>query len=441
MVKPNCRIHFDDDSVETLSLIGQRNGTLVPIHLKSDNPLNSEGIKSVIQAVNKGLTPVILGNDKAKVAWEKLSQLISMEGLTDKNTVAVIATSGTTGEPKWVPINLRQVQSSVENAPAKLLPTNAGSWLLSLPIHHTGGLAVLFRSLLNGNDVVVAGGMKSENILAILDKYPHIQSLSLVPKQLYELIEQAENPISLFQGKSILLGGGPVSTSLRKQIHELKLSVFYSYGMSETFGQLFAINAQMLNEAETEQNIAGIISKENNFKITEDERLLVQGPQLFKGYLGQNEQETFDEGNWFDTGDLAQINGFGRLEILMRRTDLIVSGGKNIRPQEVEDRISEICSIPGSYFVITGFKDAIWGEIVGLCIEESALKNYNLSIAEKMHSSKKITHEKDTTHLLDALSKALPKDLLPRKVKVVKELPKTALGKIKRAEIKALFNA
>jgi O-succinylbenzoic acid--CoA ligase len=110
-----------------------------------------------------------LGNDKAKVAWEKLSQLISMEGLTDKNTVAVIATSGTTGEPKWVPINLRQVQSSVENAPAKLLPTNAGSWLLSLPIHHTGGLAVLLRSLLNGNDVVVAGGMKSENILASLE--------------------------------------------------------------------------------------------------------------------------------------------------------------------------------------------------------------------------------------------------------------------------------
>lgn len=427
-------IHFSDSTSKYLSLATKRKNKVVPIKLSAKEPLAIDGIKKVINALNSGLTPVIIGNDQASNTWNKIESLAKIP----IDCIAIIATSGTSGEPKWVPISLPQLQTSVSGSPANLLPDKNNAWLLSLPIHHTGGLAVLLRSALNGNDVVVSEGISTSDITACLKNFPQIQTLSLVPKQLSEIIKSNEELDRTLKYKHILLGGGPVSVELRQKIHHSKLSVFYSYGMSETFGQLFSVNAKDLNAAEIEQNLAGKISANNEFHIDENQHLLVKGPQVFTGYLSNEENKDLTQKAWFDTGDLARINDFGNLEILMRRTDLIVSGGKNIRPQEVEQLIANTLNLRIENYVVVGVEDSEWGEIVGLCIEEKALFELFPEENTNIDSGKTIQLQQ---RLQAILLEKLPKNLTPRRVKSLKNLPRTDIGKIKRAEIKALMNA
>lgn len=432
-MKKETAVHFTDSTTEYLSLATKRKNELLPIKLAAQEPLATDGIKRVIEALNSGLTPVILGNENALNSWSKLKTIANIPA----DCVAIIATSGTSGEPKWVPISLQQLQTSVSGSPSNLLPTKDKAWLLSLPIHHTGGLAVLLRSALNGNDVVVSEGMSTSDISVCLKKIHQIQTLSLVPKQLSEFLRSTEELGLLLTNKQILLGGGPVSVELRQKIHQAKLSVFYSYGMSETFGQLFSVNAKDLNAAEIEQNLAGKISADNEFLIDENQHLLVKGPQIFTGYLSDEECNDLSQKAWFDTGDLAQINEYGNLEILMRRTDLIVSGGKNIRPQEVEQFIADSLKLSLDSFVVVGVEDPEWGEIIGLCIEEAALAELLPEITTNTNSDALVQIQQ---RLQEFLLEKLPKNLAPRKITFLTDLPRTDIGKIKRAEIKALMN-
>jgi len=436
-----CKVYFSHSDSVSLALNVNRKNELLPILLDSNNPLHTNGLKEVIEALNLGYIPVILGNQIAADSWEKLLLSKPFSAVDFTNLIAIIATSGTTGEPKWVPIAKQQIVSSIEGSPSHLLPDKAKAWLLSLPIHHTGGLAVLLRSAIRGNDVVVASSMKVKDVCKSLQNYASIQTLSLVPKQLNELISSGNDSLDLLRNKRVLLGGGPVSVELRKQIQQLELSVFYSYGMSETFGHIFAINALDLDLTEVAQNIAGKISKNNAFAINEKQHLLVKGSQVFGGYLGSSKVANSSQESWFSTGDIAQVNEYGNLEILMRRTDLIVSGGKNIRPQEVEQLITEKLHLPIESFVVVGVKDEEWGEIVGLCIEEDPLLQFNKKMLANYEQKQTNLSALETAILHDELTNNIPKNVVPRVIKVIKQLPRTDIGKIKRAEIKALMNA
>lgn len=440
MVKSST-VYFPNNEKIELQLKKSRLKTFVVIQLDTHNPLAFDGLKKVIQVLNEGKIPVIIGNTEAANSWAKKAAYLKNNWVSS-DWLAIIATSGTSGEPKWVPISWNQVESSVINSPVGLLPKTAQAWLLSLPIHHTGGLAVLLRSAINGNNIVVANGLAKQDLISSFSTFPFIQTVSLVPKQLDDLIYLDELNLGLLQKKTILLGGGPVSSELRKKIHALKLDVFYSYGMSETFGQLFSISAKRLHESEVEQNIAGVISNGNAYKLDENDQLWVRGPQLFDGYIEEAENRTTEldkTQNWFNTGDIARVNDFGNLEILMRRTDLIVSGGKNIRPLDIENRIFEITAIPIHTFAIVGVEDKEWGEIIGLCIESKALKEFL-----KRHQYDASTQNEEGQYAVQALLNTLKNHLtssqIPRKIQLIPELPKTDLGKIKRAEVKVFMN-
>lgn len=383
-------------------------------------PLNSSAIQRLIHSWSAAKCPFCLEQQPDDPA------IIQNPSIT-RHTLAVIRSSGTTAKAKWIPINRAQVEASVlaNSRNQQLLPEPDRAWLLSLPLTHTGGLAVLLRSACHGNKVVVAKSPKVEHIAQSLLKHgSFIQTLSLVPTQLKRLLERQELILHLKAKKAILLGGGPVSEALRVKIHALQLPVIYSYGMSESFGQLFSIPAAELALNELNANIVGHINHGQAFRIDEDGQILVRGPQLFEGYLrheGINRNAKQVDG-WFATGDIGQLNQKHQLEILMRRTDLIVSGGENLSPAEIEAKLAHLTGIEQEHFAVVGLPDEEWGEIACLCIEQSALS--------PSHSMRSIQ---------EAIQQLQPTHLRPKRIQWLDSFPRTSLGKIMRFKLKSLL--
>lgn len=400
--------------------------SIKPLNIEADEYFDPNTFKELIHSFSKGFIPF---PTNSSLLFDQIHNE-TLRLLLDKKLIAIIGSSGSTAQPKLVPIQERQIIASISSAPTNLLPQKGEQWLLCLPIVHMGGLAVLLRSFFNGNDVVVSRSMATMDIAKALFNYPKISTLSLVPTQLYNLLEdgikQKNGLINrLRRCRSILLGGGPAGEQLRHLVHQYALPVIYSYGSSETFGQIFAISATEIQPESIHQNIVGKINAPNEFKITDDQQLLIKGPQLIDCYLS-NHQLNKDADGWYYTGDIAQLDEHQNIEILMRRTDLIISGGKNISPLEVEASISKLFEHRGitNSLAAVGVKDKKWGEIIGLVVEMQLLQSLGIS---------KDTFEKACI--------SIPKSIQPRTFKYVQKLPRTAIGKIQRQQLKLQWEA
>jgi acyl-CoA synthetase (AMP-forming)/AMP-acid ligase II len=169
----------------------------------------------------------------------------------------------------------------------------------------------------------------------------------------------------------------------------------------------------------------------------------LKGSQIFDGYTQLSGEPTppypFTEDGWFKTGDFGKLESDGSLSVLSRRTDLIVSGGKNIIPQEVE---SELATLPYVQEVaVTGIPDEEWGEIVvalvrlapALSEKYSLVDSSEFSISNDLVS---VTESELTQQIREDATIVLERYQLPKRVLIVDELPRTELGKLKRAELK-----
>lgn len=336
----------------------------------------------------------------------------SIEKLPD-GLVAIVRSSGSTGTPKLIPIKKKQLRAAVRNAPKGLLPEANQRWLLALSPTHMGGLAVLLRSHMIGNEVVVAKSPKVTDILEAL-KVHQADLISLVPTQMLGLIESGA--INLLQNmKSILLGGGPAPKKLRELIYKHRLPVFYSFGMSETLGQLFSLPASEIEPTTFALNLVGRINDEHQYRIDNEKQLWVKGPQVFERYLSNHKKR--EKNGWFLTGDIAKAHSNGLIEILMRRSDIIISGGKNISPQEVVENVSKLTAIPPEHLFAKGIEDEKWGQIVGLWIETDAIGD---------------AFQKD--RIIKQLD-AMPSHLKPRKVILQNTFPRSSIGKVLGMEL------
>jgi o-succinylbenzoate---CoA ligase len=239
----------------------------------------------------------------------------------DENAVHMILfTSGTTGAAKAAQLPLRaHLRSAL--ASNEVLRIDAFSrYLATLPLHHVGGLAIALRCAVAGAEMILHPRFDAEACARDLaDRATHV---SLVAQTLARVLDTGER----FRGPIALVGGGPVPPDLLRRARLAGLQVLQTYGLTETASQ---VSCERPGEADGET--AGLPLPGTEIRIGAGAEIEVRGPTLMLGYLGEPTVE-----GWFRTGDVGELDGRGRLVVHARRTDLIVSGGENVYPAEVE---------------------------------------------------------------------------------------------------------
>lgn len=261
----------------------------------------------------------------------------------------VVETSGSTGRPKRVVLSRRAVLASVHATERRL--GASGRWLLTLPASYVAGLQVVCRSLVAGHEPVLLEehGSFVEAVGAVAAVGAGGPSfVSLVPTQLHRMLEVPEAAAALRAFHTVLLGGGPVDASLRARAADAGVRVVATYGSSETAGGC-------VYDGHPLDGVALAIGR--------DGRVRIGGPTLFEGYDGdpQLTAETLVDG-WFLTSDAGRLDEDGRLEILGRIDDVVISGGVNVPTPAVAARLREHPAVAAAE--VLGVPDEEWGHRV-----------------------------------------------------------------------------
>jgi O-succinylbenzoic acid--CoA ligase len=271
----------------------------------------------------------------------------------------MVATSGSSGEPKAVMLTAGNLAAAAR-ASAACTPLGPGDrWLACLPLFHIGGYSILSRCALAGAAAVVHAGFDAERVWHAI-RHENITHLSLVPTMLAKLLEVSRAALPAPTLRHVLVGGAALSGALAERAASAGWPLQPTYGMSETASQVATL-ACLPNPWRPGQVGAPLPGVEA--ALAADGRLKLRGPMLMAGYA--NPDRTPGDGledGWFVTGDLAEIGADGALTILGRADDIIVSGGKKIPPQQVEDAVARC---PGVAAVgVVGRPDAVWGAVV-----------------------------------------------------------------------------
>ena len=249
-----------------------------------------------------------------------------------------VSTSGTTGAPKVVELTYANHLASALASADGLGVEPGDRWLCPLPLHHVGGLNVLIRSAINRTTVVLHERFDAERVRATIEG-GEVTLASLVPTMLARL--RAAGLREAPGLRAIALGGGPVPQELLEWAGETGIPVVPVYGMTETCSQVVA--------GSPGRALAGV-----QLEIAEDGEILVRGPMVAPGAIASD--------GWLHTGDLGWLDEEGRLQVLGRLKELIVTGGENVAPLEVEQAL---LAHPGVTDVgVAGLEDPDWGEAV-----------------------------------------------------------------------------
>ncbi len=301
----------------------------------------------------------------------------------------LVLTSGSVGAPKAALHSYGNHYHNALRANANMPLTSTDRWLMSLPMFHVAGLGVLFRCLLANAAVVFSAA--NESIPQAIEKYA-ITHLSLVPTQLFRLLQSQEGIAALQRLKAILLGGGAVSASLIRRAHELAIPVHTTYGLTEMCTQVTTTPpGASLESLQT----SGYPLNADSIRIHESGEIQVRGETLFLGYVEEDAlQRPLTPDGWFATGDLGSWDATGALRVTGRRDNMFVVGGENVQPEEVE---VSLCSIDGvAVAMVVSIDDEEYGSLPVAFLQ-----------GDEMVCS-------DTTKLRATLEKILPKYKIPR---------------------------
>ena len=339
-------------------------------------------------------------------------------------TQAIVFTSGTSGNPKGVEITFGNHFYSAMASAYRLGLNPDDRWLSVLPLYHVGGLAVIFRSTLYGITTVLHDTFDIEAIQHSFD-HQKITMISLVPTMLYRMLEAGVRwPDSL---RLILLGGAAASPALLERAWALDLPIATTYGLTEATSQVATATPA---QARRKPGSVGKplmftsvrIVDENGEPVPVGEygEVNVKGPTVMKGYYNNPDanNERLKDG-WLSTGDIGYLDEDGGVWLVQRRSDLIVSGGENVYPVEVEQVLG---AHPGVKSVsVVGVDSAEWGQQVAAAVvlaDDATLSADDLVA----YGRERLAGYK-----------------LPKQVKFVDVLPQTASGKVQRSQVRALF--
>ncbi|WP_312095698.1 o-succinylbenzoate--CoA ligase [Niallia sp.] len=337
--------------------------------------------------------------------------------ITLDETCTIMYTSGTTGLPKGV---IQSYGNHWWSAVGNTL--NAGlyekdTWLCAVPLFHISGYSILMKSIIYGIKIVLHDSFDEKRVL--LDLWKEKVTIMSVVTTMLQRIEQAASEKFPAYFRYMLLGGGPATVELLTRCINKGILVYYSYGMTETSSQIVTLSPEdsirkigsagkPLFPAQLRiVNQAGEVLGPN-----EVGEITVFGPNVSKGYL--NKENHLIDG-WFFTGDIGYIDSEGFLYVLDRRSDLIISGGENVYPAEVEAVLTEMEGIREA--AVIGIPDDQWGQVpIAFVVVDEILRS------EKW--------------IMENCEKSLAKYKIPKRVLFLSEVPRNASGKIVRRELR-----
>ena len=363
------------------------------------------------------------------------SQLLSVE-YTDRtinydnetnseDTAVIIFTSGSSGEPKGVEITNSNLFESYLSITAEYSFASDDRFLASLPFYHIGGFSIITRTILSGGTLIIPTSLKTNVIASSLEKYdPTV--ISLVPTMLKRLIEEKVQPNKNL--RLAFIGGGPSDNDLVLTALKLGWPFVKVYGSTETSSMVSGVEGEKLKAKPASggrpfenvkiKTLDDLYEEVETFKIGE---IAVKSKSIAKGYLKNAKLwNTKIHNGYYLTGDWGYIDNDGYLFVVSRRSDLIISGGENIDPKEIEKVMLLHPSIGEA--VVFPIPDKEWGQIpvaVLVIKDGKELSEYEI---------------------LDYLKKHLSSYKLPKKIFFTEKFPKTDLGKIDLPSLKKSVN-
>lgn len=281
----------------------------------------------------------------------------------------VILTSGSSGFPKAAVHCLANHIANAEGARSLIALEQGDAWLLSLPLFHIGGLAILNRCALVGATVVMPDHALSLSQQIDQDK---LTQLSLVPAQLSKLLADTSSKLESIKG--LLLGGGAVSIDLLAELKQRNIASYTSYGMTE-------MGSQITTGPALSDGSSGKLLPKRELKI-EDSVIWVRGECLFMGYLtDKGIEKPLDADGWFYTKDRGEWDENGNLHILGRVDNMFICGGENIQPEEIEAALKQHPQIDDA--IVFAIPDAQFGNLPAAILRGS-LTHLTESIANEL---------------------------------------------------------
>ncbi|MCC6802302.1 MAG: o-succinylbenzoate--CoA ligase [Anaerolineae bacterium] len=331
---------------------------------------------------------------------------------------SIVFTSGTTGKPKGAQITFGNLYHSSLASAERLGTSPDDRWLCPLQFYHVGGLSIIFRSAIYGSSIVLPESTGTDGIIRALHN-SQATIVSLVPTQLYRMLEAGFVPPPSL--RLILLGGAAANPELVRRCIERDLPISLTYGLTEATSQVATATPEQVR---AKPGSVGKPLADTTVRIVDDEgyeqlpgiygEIVVSGATVMKGYLGQPETN-----GAFRTGDIGYLDADGDLWIVQRRSDLIVSGGENVYPAEVEAMLRQHPAVEDA--CVVGVPDAEWGQRVTamVVLREGAA----LSVADLIaYSRERLAGYKQ-----------------PRTIVFASALPQTASGKAQRGKVKELM--
>jgi len=311
-----------------------------------------------------------------------------------------ILTSGSSGHARAVGLTYGNHLWSAVGSAFNLGVEPTDRWLCCLPLFHVSGVSIAIRSVVYGTTAVIHDGFDVDRIAASLEG-DGITLVSLVSTQLVRLLEAG---VDLLPLRAVLVGGGPVPENVLEEAIGRGATVVQTYGLTEAASQVTTLAP---TEARRKLGSAGRPLLTTHLRI-QDGEILVQGPTVAPGVS--------DEDGWLHTGDLGRIDDEGFLYVTDRLGDVIVTGGENVIPAEVEEVLLRHPDVVDAAAI--GRADAEWQEAVAAVV---VLRSGADADAEALrrHCSQSLAGYK-----------------VPKRFEFVGELPRTASGKLLRRELR-----
>jgi len=271
----------------------------------------------------------------------------------------IVATSGSTGTPKGVMLTAKNLYSSAVASNGRLGLSPEGRWLNVLPLRHIGGLSIIFRCLQSGAEMVL---LESFDPVEVWQQILHqgITHISLVPTMLYRLLEVSKGGRPPAGLHSVLVGGGALPKALAHKALSEGWPLCVTYGMSETASQ---VACDINPEIGRPEGYVGLPLDGFSVRVDPDGCIAVAGDAVMAGYLNPlKERGVGLQDGWFKTGDLGRIDKQGNVHVVGRADAVLISGGVNIHPAQVEQQLMSCSGV--SQVAVIGVADMEWGTVL-----------------------------------------------------------------------------
>lgn len=342
---------------------------------------------------------------------------------------ALLFTSGTTGDPKAVELTTGNLLASATASAFRLGVTPDDRWLLCLSMYHMGGLSVVLRSALYGTTVVLQRGFDAGAAADAVAEY-EATGVSLVPTMLRRMLDAREEWADSL--RFVLLGGAPATDDLLARCADRDVPVHPTYGMTETASQIATARPRESFEYDgtvgrpllwTDVTVVDADGEDRNpdpLPAGEVGELVVSGPTVTPGYYGDREATDAAFGEYgLHTGDVGYRDESGRIWVLNRRSDRIVTGGENVHPGAVVEALRDHPDVREA--AVVGLDDDEWGERVAALVVPEAGADLSVADVDAHCEGRLAGFER------------------PRTVAFTDELPRTASGTVEREAVREML--